>query len=450
MHSLWIKIVIKIAYWWSKLSSEIDFPNLSVHYVYDRLALCGIKIRTTQGVLEEAPPPPSGSSLTKIIRGEVVCFTVDKVDRTKIVSRKHAVNQRQKQQQEFEQSEHNLIVGSELQCPLSPKRLARTTADCDYVVETFESGLTAQVFHIRIDGRDYTLKKKRPQAKVKNLDGQYSFLNEVQRRSDFQALKSNPDLAPSFQHIVETIYANYRLGIILSEWIEGSPVRELTEDLLAQLFSTLHACERAGLFEWDLCSGNLLVDRQGQLKLFDFGYMYPFIPTSELNSNGMTAPLFHFCERFETRFLSGWLLEQAVSEQECLSLFTKVKRQAALALESQITWLKDRKSCDEVIDAKTRLLQQYKAAFKNEGNLSNLFTLEMFRSHVLDIEDDLEGRSCTPTTIKRVEKVLAMLKSDFPLLQEQGALFYHNQDKSQVQLREAYLRKMALVVEYQL
>ena len=28
--------------------------------------------------------------------------------------------------------------------------------------------------------------------------------------------------------------------------------------------------------EWDLCSGNLLVDRQEQLWLFDFGYMYPF------------------------------------------------------------------------------------------------------------------------------------------------------------------------------
>ncbi len=54
--------------------------------------------------------------------------------------------------------------------------------------------------------------------------------------------------------------------------------------------------------EWDLCSGNLLVDRQEQLWLFDFGYMYPFDPLREFNSNGLADPLFHFVERFETRF----------------------------------------------------------------------------------------------------------------------------------------------------
>ncbi len=36
--------------------------------------------------------------------------------------------------------------------------------------------------------------------------------------------------------------------------------------------------------EWDLCSGNLLVDRQEQLWLFDFGYMYPFDPLREFTA----------------------------------------------------------------------------------------------------------------------------------------------------------------------
>lgn len=360
------------------------------------------------------------------------------------------MNQRQKQQQEFDQSEQNLIVGSELQCPLPPEQLAMTTADCDYVVETFESGLTAQVFHIRIDGQDYTLKKKRPQAKVQNLDGQYSFLNEVQRRFDFQTQKSNPDSAPTFQHIVETIYANYRLGIILSEWVEGSPVQELTDDLLAQLFSTLLACERVGLFEWDLCSGNLLVNEQGQLKLFDFGYMYRFEPLQHFNSNGLSDPLFDACERFETRFLSGWLLEKGYSKRESLQIFKTVKQQALKMLERKRNWLAANQAKSEVIARVQASIEKVETALSSDAKLEHLFTLEMFRSHVLDIEDDLEGRSCTPITIKRVQFVLAMLEQHYDLLREGGALFYHNQDKSQAQLREDYLCKMALVVEYQL
>ncbi|KOO15072.1 phosphotransferase [Vibrio xuii] len=360
------------------------------------------------------------------------------------------MNQRQKQQQEFDQSEQNLIVGSELQCPLSPEQLAMTTSDSEYVVETFESGLTAQVFRIQIDGRDYTLKKKRPQAKVQNLDGQYSFLNEVQRRFDFQTLKSNPDSAPDFQHIVETIYANYRLGIILSEWIEGFPVQELTDDLLAQLFSTLNACERVGLFEWDLCSGNLLVNGQGHLKLFDFGYMYRFEPLQHFNSNGLSDPLFDACERFETRFLSGWLLDKGYSKRESLQIFKTVKQQALKMLEHKREWLEEHQAKQDVIERVYASIEKVQTALSSDTELEHLFTLEMFRSHILDIEDDLEGKSCTSTTIKRVQFVLAMLEQHYDLLREGGALFYQNQGKSQTQLVDSYLDKRQLVERYQL
>lgn len=379
-----------------------------------------------------------------------MCFVVDKVNKIEIVSRKHTVNQRQKQQQEFDQSEQNLIVGSELQCPLSPEQLAMTTADCDYVVETFESGLTAQVFHIRIDGQDYTLKKKRPQAKVQNLDGQYSFLNEVQRRFDFQTQKSSSDSARDFQHIVDTIYANYRLGIIVSEWIEGTPVQELTDDLLAQLFSTLHASERVGLFEWDLCSGNLLVNDRGQLKLFDFGYMFRFEPLQHFNSNGLSDPLFDACERFETRFLSGWLLEKGYSKRESLQIFKTVKQQALIMLERKRDWLVANQARPEVIARAKESIEKVQTALVSDAKLERLFTLEMFRSHVLDIEDDIEGKSCTSTTIKRVQFVLAMLEQHYDLLREGGALFYQNQGMSQTELVDSYQKKSQLVERYQL
>ncbi|GAM63552.1 hypothetical protein JCM19232_2532 [Vibrio ishigakensis] len=111
------------------------------------------------------------------------------------------MNERQLQQQKFDLSGESLVVGNIDECPLSPEQLALTTAESDYVIESFDSGLTAEVFHIRVEGRDYILKKRRPQAKVQNPDGQYSFLNEVQRRADFKAVEHNPD----FRHIVKTI-----------------------------------------------------------------------------------------------------------------------------------------------------------------------------------------------------------------------------------------------------
>lgn len=360
------------------------------------------------------------------------------------------MNQRQSEQHQFDQSGDNLILGCASDCPLSPEQLAATTAESSYVVESFDSGLTAEVFRIRVEGLDFTLKKKRPKAKVQNLDGQYSFLNEVQRRRDFQQQKENSETSAQFDSIVTTLYANYRLGIILSEWIEGQSVTEITPSILSQLFSTLLASERVGLFEWDLCAGNLLVDSSGKLKLFDFGYMYPFDPLTSLNSNGMDAPLFHFCERFETRFLSGWLLAQNRNEEESLTVFAEVKRQAAAALDMQIAWLKQNKASLDVIHAKERLLNQYQTGLQSRTALEHLYVLETFRSHVLDIEDDLEGKSCTPITIKRVDMVLKMLASHYSMLKEQGGLFYHNRGKTLSELKRTYQMKREQVLLYQL
>ncbi len=218
------------------------------------------------------------------------------------------MNLRQQQQQAFDRSGEPLIVGDVNHCPLPPETLAALAADSPYVVQVNGSGLTGEVYRLRIAGKEYNLKKRRAVAGVANLNGQLSFLNEVQRRQALQRLKDDPNTAPRFTHIVPTLYADYRLGILLSPWIDSEPIHQLTPPLIAQLFTTLEACEEQELMEWDLCSGNLLVDREEQLWLFDFGYMYPFDPLREFNSNGLADPLFHFVERFETRFFFSWLM----------------------------------------------------------------------------------------------------------------------------------------------
>jgi len=360
------------------------------------------------------------------------------------------MNQRQIQQSEFEASSRNLVVGLAEQCPIPPEQLAQTMHSSPYVVQVFNSGLTAEVFRVRFDGKDYTLKKKRPQSKVQNLDGQFSFLNEIQRRADFQSRKENRITAQSFRNIVSTIYANYKLGIILSEWIEGEPVSKISPEFLSQLFSTLGECEKVGLFEWDLCGGNLLVDKGNKLWLFDFGYMYPFDPLQNFNSNGLDAPLFHFCERFETRFLFGWLLDQQTSLDDSLVIFKRVKQHALNTLITKKEWLKKNGAISEVINYNQQLIDKYQQALSDDSTLKDLYTLESFRSHVLDIEDDIEGKSCTTTTIKRVETVLLMIGDHYRLLKQLDGLFYHNEGKTQPELVNSYQDKLSLVRKYQL
>lgn len=319
------------------------------------------------------------------------------------------MNERQKTQKAFDQSGQELIVGERDRCPIPPEDLAAITPNSPHVVKVIDSGLTAEIFHLKFGDNEYTLKRKRHTAKVDNLDGQYSFLNEVQRRDDFEQFKTDPELNPHFAHIVETIYANYRLGIILSPWIEGQHIHDLTPHLIQQLFFTLQACEEQGLMEWDLCAGNLLVDKNEKLWLFDFGYMYSFAPLLEWNSNGLSDPLFHAAERVETRFFFGWLLDKKIPFEEQLKIYRRLKEGCTESYQHKCDWLKKNGAIPEVIDHFESLLKHWLHALKDEQRFQQLFKLEAFRSHVLDIEDDLHGKTCTPLTLNRINHVLETL-----------------------------------------
>lgn len=192
------------------------------------------------------------------------------------------------------------------------------------------------------------------------------------------------------------------------------------------------------------------MDKQGQLKLFDFGYMYRFDPLREFNSNGMHDPIFDTCERFETRFFSGWLLEQNYSRKEAMQLFKNVKQQGVKMLEYKWDWLVQNYAVPEIVERVQTSMEKIQTALKSDAELEHFFTLEMFRSHVLDIEDDLDGKSCTLTKIKRVQFVLDMLQQHYDLLVEGGALFYQNAAKSKAELIQTYQEKHELVLQYQL
>lgn len=309
--------------------------------------------------------------------------------------------QRQANQLAFAASGQALSLGSLENFPLSVAQLVATSGAEDYVVETLSSGLTAEIFRIHVENRDWTLKRARAQALVQNVDGQTSFLNEVQRRIDIAALKNNAATADRMSALVDTRYANYHEGIILSPWIAGTAVTEWSERQLRECFSAISELLQVGLFEWDFCSANILDD--GQIRLFDFGYMYRFDPLAEFNSNGITAPLFHGIERFETRCYFAHLLqlEKQQGRAAALTAFQMEKNIALQCYRQLMLTLQARGAQPFIIDWLSRITQRWEICLS--GDIEALYLCEGWRSHRLDVDDDLRGKTCTSLTLERIE-----------------------------------------------
>ena len=311
----------------------------------------------------------------------------------------NTLNTRQQAQLAFIASNAELEVGHPDDCPLPLATLATTDGSEDYVSRVLSGGLTAHVYRIEAQGRSWTLKRARERCLVQNTDGQTSFLNEVQRRADLRELKRDPILGERLVGIVDTCYGSYRQGVLLSPWIEGDPIAVWDERQLTQLFEMLVALLLGGLFEWDLCPGNTLDD--GHVRLFDFGYMYRFDPLRQFNSNGTEMPQFHAAERFETRQYFAHLLALEQREEPlALAAFALEKRIALEAYGRLHMELDARGASSTVLDWLAGIIGEWKHAMR--GDLEALYLKEAWRSHWLDLHDDLSGQTCTASTLARI------------------------------------------------
>lgn len=357
---------------------------------------------------------------------------------------------RQASQLAFAASDKNISVGSLDGFPLTLEQLKSTTNESSYVVETFDSGLTAVVHHIKVHGKEWTLKLKREQSLVKNIDGQTSFLNEVQRRRDLTELKSkHPE---DFNSIVETHYASFRDGIILSSWIDGSAIEALNQDIFEQIFSVIVNLELHGLFEWDLCAGNLLMDKACRVRLFDFGYMYRFEPLKHVNNNGMDTPLFSGIERFETRFFFDYLLKNPLnlSEKQQLELYRTEKSCALDAYKRKLRKLLILGASDAVLKWHRDLIKRWETALVSEKTLIELFHTDSFRSNLLDLIDDVHGKSCSIYTLQKADFIIEQIEKRFKLLTETNSFFFGDEHLSQTDLIIKYQSLKQSATQFQL
>lgn len=349
--------------------------------------------------------------------------------------------ERQARQLEFLATGGDLSLGDAASCPLPPGVLAATRGDEPHVVRTLSNGLTARVHHLRIGGRSWALKQARHECLVQNADGQASFLNELQRRREIEALKALPGGRERLHGVTDTLYASLQHGIVLTPWIDGEPVRRWDARRLRQVFGLGVELLLAGLFEWDFSPGNLLDDGE-QVWMFDFGYMYRFDPLRQLNTagHGTDLPMFHLAERFETRNYFGCLLDCELREGRAAALqaFRLEKEIASAAYERLLSSLQARGADARVLDTTATCIARWSEALR--GDLETLFLVEGWRSHVIDLDDDLRGRTCTPATLRRADWLLAAARDHHATLKSQSAFFWHDEGRSQAQLLARYQR----------
>ena len=353
-------------------------------------------------------------------------------------------------QLEFINSNVEIEVGDVLDLPLDISELKMIDHNSKYVVQHFDSGLTANVYKLSINGKYWTLKKKRDDILVKNIDGQTSFLNEIQRRRDFEYLKTLD--RQSYQEIVDTTYASLKNEIILSPWIDGHAIKRYTQASIQSLFNTLYHIEIAGLFECDLCSGNLLAHDDGRVRLFDFGYMYPFNPLKEYNSDGKALPIFHSVERFETRSYMQYLMdiEDEIGLEIALNEFRIEKTEALKYYLRKREWLISNNADDDIVDWISSFISIWEDGITDIKMLNNLYDLESFRSYVLDIHDDIGGESCNPDTMRKLDKVIAKINSNYAYLKLNNGLFWGDENISQSQLFNKYYEMKNDVQRFQI
>ena len=125
------------------------------------------------------------------------------------------MNLRQQQQQAFDRSGEPLIVGNVSYCPLPPETLAALGPDslcgAGIRLRPDRRGLSSAHRRQGVQFKETSRRRRRCQPQRPAV-----VLNEVQRRQALQQLKDDPVTAPRFTHIVPTLYADYRLGILLS------------------------------------------------------------------------------------------------------------------------------------------------------------------------------------------------------------------------------------------
>ncbi len=253
------------------------------------------------------------------------------------------------------------------------------------------------------------------------------------------------------ESIIDTIYAGYLDQFILSPWVEGYEVRGYNREILDNLFLTLFNMEKVGVFEYDLCSGNILVQDDKKIKFFDFGYAYKFDPLTEYNPDGKDIPHFHMAERFETRSFMQHLVDisETINLDKALEVFKMEKETALKYYKLKFLWLKENVAEQDVIDHVKYYIGLWESSIYDNILLRKLYDMDLFRSFILDIEDDVSGKSCNPDTILKSQLIIRALEENYDYLKKHDGFISDDKLLTRDEVIVKYNRLRDLTIEYQ-
>ncbi|PJG60769.1 hypothetical protein [Aeromonas cavernicola] len=319
------------------------------------------------------------------------------------------VNARQARLMNMLERQEEISVGRERDCPLPVTQLLELKESHPSVLKLYQHGRTAEVFHLKLNGRHWCLKRCRQEALLAHPDGKTAFLTELERRREIEALR---ELHPTLlANVVCTSFGSAQAGILVSPWLRGEPVHCLNERNLAQMLDVEAELARWGWFDWDPNPSNLLDDGE-QISLFDFGYMWTFDPRFEYNSNGLLDPEFHVVERLETCTLSGlWLAEVAPLPQ-----FRYWRELCLKWVQRETDHLTRAGASALVLDRLHQLQRQWTAALASDDELTRNWLHDMYRSHRLNVISTQEGTSSDPLVQDRLDWLLRVLTDHYPQL----------------------------------
>ena len=311
-----------------------------------------------------------------------------------------------------------------------------------------DSGLTAVVYKLRVGSRCYAVKKARAECKVQNADGQTSFLNELQRHAEIRALRAS---GMRLAGVIAPIRGSLHHGLLVSDWVAGRTLASFDARQLTQLFQTGRELVENGFFEWDYCPGNVIDDGE-RVWLFDFGYMYRFDPLTQFNSAGRgdDVPMLHLAERIETRNVFAWLLdiERQQGAAAALAQYRMVKRIALACYRELRASLAQRQAQPHILDWLDSIIAGWEQGLN--GDLAALYFTEGWRSHALDLDDDLRGQTCTPRTLARADWLIHAAEASYDTLRASGALHGADAKLSREQLVAQYRRHRAPAQRHQI
>lgn len=141
-------------------------------------------------------------------------------------------------------------------------------------------------------------------------------------------------------------------------------------------------------------------------------------------------------------------MTQVPGAEQQLAHYRDLKRLALESYRRKLAWLRARQAAPQVQAHFQQITARWASALADPAALSRLFAVEAFRSHVLDIEDDLHGQSCTLLTLQRIDWVIGQLEQHYRFIADEGGLFYDNEGKSQQALLSSYAQKRQQAQRY--